>query len=243
MDSLRSAYATATGGGTPGRVPEAGRLPVVPGHEPVAREDLRGTVNRRTLRFPRGRPGRGLRAAGQRQVHADPPRRRPAGRPSAASTRRTSGSAGTRLLPRWLPYAVYRPLVRLAHYAGLRGALASGASVVVHDCGSQSWVRRWLGQGRAYGGGAALHLVLLDVPPETALRGQAERGRAVSGYAFLRHRRAVRQLHRGRRGRAAAGGLRLRGAAGPGRGRGAARRGLRVGARSGERRLCTRTVP
>jgi hypothetical protein len=39
-----------------------------------------------------------------------------------------------------------------------------------------------------------MHLVLLDVPPESALRSQAERGRTVSGYAFVRHRTAVRRL-------------------------------------------------
>ncbi|MDF3149308.1 ATP-binding protein, partial [Streptomyces sp. T21Q-yed] len=44
-------------------------------------------------------------------------------------------------MPRFLPYAVYRPLVRLAHYTGLRRALRSGEGVVVHDCGTQAWVR------------------------------------------------------------------------------------------------------
>lgn len=38
--------------------------------------------------------------------------------------------------PRLLPYALYRPLVRLAHYAGLRRALRTGEGVVVHDCGT-----------------------------------------------------------------------------------------------------------
>ncbi|MFJ9578243.1 AAA family ATPase [Streptomyces sp. NPDC101191] len=98
-------------------------------------------------------------------------------------------------LPRLLPYAVYRPLARLAHYAGLRRALRSGAGVVVHDCGTQSWVRGWLAR-EARRRGAALHLILLDVDPETARAGQAERGRGVSGYAFARHRRAVGRLVR-----------------------------------------------
>ncbi|GAA2225336.1 AAA family ATPase [Streptomyces amakusaensis] len=95
--------------------------------------------------------------------------------------------------PGFLPYAVYRPLVRLAHYAGLRRALRSGESVVVHDCGTQAWVRRWLAR-RARRRGAALHLVLLDVPPKVARQGQRERGRGVSGYAFARHRRGVGRL-------------------------------------------------
>ncbi|MEV1044806.1 AAA family ATPase [Streptomyces sp. NPDC049916] len=98
-------------------------------------------------------------------------------------------------LPPLLPYALYRPLVRAAHYLGLWTVLRSGASVVVHDCGTQTWVRRWLARhaGRR---GRALHLLLLDVDPETARRGQRERGRGVSGYAFARHRHAVARLIR-----------------------------------------------
>ncbi|WP_327435223.1 AAA family ATPase [Streptomyces sp. NBC_01236] len=95
----------------------------------------------------------------------------------------------------WLPYAVYRPLVRLAHYAGLRRALRSGTGVVVHDCGTQAWVRRWLAREARRRGGA-LHLLLLDVTPGTALDGQRERGRGVSRYAFARHRGAATRLLR-----------------------------------------------
>ncbi|MFJ9850004.1 AAA family ATPase [Streptomyces sp. NPDC101150] len=94
---------------------------------------------------------------------------------------------------RGLPYGVYRPLVRAAHYLGLRRALRSGASVVVHDCGTLAWVRRWVARSaRRRGGGA--HLVLLDVSPQVALSGQESRGRGVSGYAFARHRGAVGRL-------------------------------------------------
>ncbi|WP_406220107.1 AAA family ATPase [Streptomyces canus] len=94
-----------------------------------------------------------------------------------------------------LPYAVYRPLVRLAHYAGLRSALRSGEGVVVHDCGTQAWVRGWLAREARRRGGA-LHLLLLDVTADTALEGQRERGRGVSRYAFLRHRGAASRLIR-----------------------------------------------
>ncbi|WP_030667559.1 AAA family ATPase [Streptomyces cellulosae] len=96
-------------------------------------------------------------------------------------------------MPRFLPYAVYRPLVRLAHYAGLRRALRSGEGVVVHDCGTQAWVRSWLAREARRRGGT-LHLLLLDVTPDTALEGQRERGRGVSRYAFLRHRGAASRL-------------------------------------------------
>lgn len=96
-------------------------------------------------------------------------------------------------MPAALPYAVYRPLVRLAHYAGLYKALRSGKGVVVHDCGTQSWVRGWLAREARRRGGR-LHLLLLDVTPGTALEGQRERGRGVSRYAFLRHRHAAGRL-------------------------------------------------
>jgi hypothetical protein len=94
-----------------------------------------------------------------------------------------------------LPYAVYRPLVRLAHYAGLHRTLRSASGAVVHDCGTQTWVRGWLARAAGRRGGS-LHLVFLDVSPDTALDGQRERGRGVSRYAFLRHRRAAARLLR-----------------------------------------------
>ncbi|MGW1160655.1 AAA family ATPase [Streptomyces sp. NPDC002519] len=96
-------------------------------------------------------------------------------------------------LSRFLPYAVYRPLVRLAHYAGLRRALRTGTGVVVHDCGTQPWVRSWLARAARRRGGT-LHLLVLDVTTDAALAGQRERGRGVSRYAFLRHRRAAGRL-------------------------------------------------
>ncbi|GAA1372470.1 AAA family ATPase [Streptomyces beijiangensis] len=98
-----------------------------------------------------------------------------------------------RRMPAFLAYGGYRPLVRAAHYGGLWRALRSGRSVVVHDCGTQRWVQRWLAR-TARRRGRALHLLLLVVPPEVALAGQAERGREVSPYAFGRHRRAVERL-------------------------------------------------
>ncbi|MEV6314623.1 AAA family ATPase [Streptomyces sp. NPDC051776] len=98
-----------------------------------------------------------------------------------------------RVVPGFFPYALYRPLVRIAHYAGLRRALRSGDSVVVHDCGTLAWVRGWLARD-ASRRGRSLHMVLLDVEPEVALKGQATRGRGVSQFAFARHRRAVGRL-------------------------------------------------
>ncbi|MEU2714957.1 AAA family ATPase [Streptomyces sp. NPDC007205] len=96
-------------------------------------------------------------------------------------------------LPRALPYALYRPLVRLAHYAGLRRALRTGEGLVVHDCGTQRWVRAWLTRAARRRGGT-LHLLLLDVAPGTAREGQRTRGQGVSRYAFRRHRRTTARL-------------------------------------------------
>jgi hypothetical protein len=96
--------------------------------------DLRereGVARVRTLRYPAGDilvvsglPGGGKstlmrRGAGARLIGSQDVRLR--------WERRTSGL---------LPYAAYRPLVRIAHYAGLWQAVRSGASVVVHGCGT-----------------------------------------------------------------------------------------------------------
>ncbi|MFE9403754.1 AAA family ATPase [Streptomyces sp. NPDC006530] len=92
-----------------------------------------------------------------------------------------------------IPYALYRPLTRTAHFVRTWWALRSGDSLVVHDCGTQAWVRHWLGRG-ARRRGRALRLIVLDVPADVALEGQATRGRWVSKYAFARHRGAARRL-------------------------------------------------
>lgn len=158
----------------------------------VARSDLRGTADVRTLRFTEGDllvvsglPGSG-KSTLMGRVAAVPDT---VPRIDSQETRERWAAR----LPRRLPYALYRPLVRVAHYARLWRTLATGGSVVVHDCGTQSWVRGWLAR-HARRRGRALHLVLLDVPAATALHGQRQRGRGVSARAFARHLKAVRGL-------------------------------------------------
>ncbi|MET9811813.1 AAA family ATPase [Streptomyces sp. NPDC006355] len=187
-----TAYATTTGIALPEQPAAApARAACGPVPAPVVR-DLRERAGRgpRALLFgPRdlivvtGLPGSGKSTLMRRTV--------PGPRVDSQDTR----DRWDRRMPRFLPYAVYRPLVRLAHYAGLRRALRGGEGVVVHDCGTQAWVRRWLAREARRRGGT-LHLLLLDVTPEQALAGQRDRGRGVSRYAFLRHRAATNRLLR-----------------------------------------------
>ncbi|MFF5522272.1 AAA family ATPase [Streptomyces coeruleorubidus] len=196
-----TAYATTSGVALPEQPAAPARAACGPLPVPVVR-DLRERAGRsphallfgpRDLVVVTGLPGSGKSTLMRRTV--------PGRRIDSQDTRdRWDGR-----MPRFLPYAVYRPLVRLAHYAGLRRALRTGEGVVVHDCGTQAWVRRWLAREARRRGGA-LHLLMLDVTPEEALAGQRDRGRGVSRYAFLRHRAATtRLLHAVERGELPAG--------------------------------------
>ncbi|MFJ3792809.1 AAA family ATPase [Kitasatospora sp. NPDC090091] len=97
------------------------------------------------------------------------------------------------LMPAALPYAVYRPWARLEHFRLLRASVRRGGPLLVHDCGSRAWMRRWLAREAARQG-RVLHLVLLDVGAATALAGQRERGRWAPRRAFARHRRGLDRL-------------------------------------------------
>lgn len=171
-----------------------GGVPSAPGAPRVPVLDLRGPA-------PAGRDAL-LWPSGERVVVSGLP-----GSGKSTLMRRVTGPGGTpvrvdsqdarerwaRRLPRPMPYPLYRPLARLAHYATLWRALRSPASVLVHDCGRSSLVRRWLSRD-AHRRGRGVHLLLLDVPARTALAGQAERGRGVSRRAFRRHEQAMAGL-------------------------------------------------
>ncbi|MEV5148362.1 AAA family ATPase [Streptomyces sp. NPDC052727] len=186
-----SAYATDTGIAVPGQPSALARERGADRPAPVVRDlrDRGGRSPHALLFGPRdlvvitGLPGSGKSTLMHRAVTGH--------RVDSQDTRdRWDGR-----VPRCVPYALYRPLVRLAHYAGLRRALRTGEGVVVHDCGTQPWVRAWLAR-EARRRGATLHLLLLDVSAETARAGQRERGRGVSRYAFRRHRRTTARLLR-----------------------------------------------
>ncbi|MGO4455854.1 AAA family ATPase [Streptomyces sp. M-16] len=96
-------------------------------------------------------------------------------------------------LPGWLPYAVYRPWARLGHLRRLRSEIRGGGPLLVHDCGSRPWMRRWLAR-TALRAGRPLHMVVLDVGPREALLGQHSRRRVTSRRVFGVHRRGLARL-------------------------------------------------
>lgn len=100
-----------------------------------------------------------------------------------------------------IPYALWRPVVHVAHFAGIRAALRdTDGPVVIHDCATVGWARRVIAFWAA-GYGRELHMLLLDVPATVAKAGQHARGRRSNRMAFVLHcfrwRRLMEQLRAG----------------------------------------------
>ncbi|MEU7133691.1 AAA family ATPase [Streptomyces sp. NPDC046261] len=173
--------------------------------------DLRGAVDGvpATLSYPPGAvvvvsglPGSGKSTLLRRWAQAAPGDGE-RGVPSAVDPRAVHVACQA-VMPERLPYAVYRPWARLEHFRWLRTEVRGGGPLLVHDCGSRAWMRRWLARtaGRQ---GRELHLVLLDVGADEALAGQAARGRWASERVFARHRRGLDRLLHALSGQAAPG--------------------------------------
>ncbi|MFF2087115.1 AAA family ATPase [Nocardia sp. NPDC058176] len=144
-----------------------------------------------------GVPGAGKSTALHRFFAAGPDADRPV-RSAAGALVLDSNHTRNRLRHRFgrLPYALWRPLVHLAHYRAIRDTLReTEGPVAIHDCATFAWSRalitRWT---RA--GGRELHLVLIDVPATQARVGQVTRGRLVNGLAFTAHVRRWERMMR-----------------------------------------------
>ncbi|GAA1708622.1 ATP-binding protein [Streptomyces yatensis] len=98
-------------------------------------------------------------------------------------------------MPDWLPYGVYRPWARLRHFQWLRRRIRRMSPLLVHDCGSRPWLRRWLAR-HSRREQRELHVVLLDVGVDEALTGQKARGRWAPPCVFARHQRGLDRLLR-----------------------------------------------
>jgi hypothetical protein len=102
-----------------------------------------------------------------------------------------------RLLPAWVRYRWYRPLVHTLNAVRtlvliLRGPARSGWSMVVHDPATRPRRRRLVGRLARWRGWVPV-LVVIDVSRAEALDGQQRRGRVVASASFGNHWRRWQQ--------------------------------------------------
>ncbi|MFI5808525.1 AAA family ATPase [Streptomyces sp. NPDC051561] len=106
---------------------------------------------------------------------------------------RATRTAHEARMPSWLPYAVYRPWTRLQHMRWTHRAIRRPGPLLIHDCGSRAWMRRWLARSTQHAA-RPLHMVILDVGPQEALSGQQARQRFASQRVFSVHQRGLMKL-------------------------------------------------
>jgi predicted kinase len=91
------------------------------------------------------------------------------------------------VLPSWLPYRAYRPLVHLMHQLRvLLAAVRARGPVLVHDPATRACTRNALAL-LAWLSGRPAVFVWLDVSARRALDGQHARGRMIPPRSFARH--------------------------------------------------------
>jgi energy-coupling factor transporter ATP-binding protein EcfA2 len=89
-------------------------------------------------------------------------------------------------LLRPVPARARVPLVNATHVWWIARAVLRGDGVVAHTRGTWPHILHlfaWMARSH----GARVHLVLIDVDPGTALKGQVARGRVVTAVTFARH--------------------------------------------------------
>ncbi|MEU8271739.1 AAA family ATPase [Sphaerisporangium sp. NPDC049002] len=85
-----------------------------------------------------------------------------------------------------VPTRARTPIVHATHVSRIARAVLRGHAVVAHTRGTWPHILygfAWLARRR----GAAMHVILLDIPPQTARAGQYSRGRVVTAATFARH--------------------------------------------------------
>ncbi|MGW1676753.1 AAA family ATPase [Saccharopolyspora sp. NPDC002376] len=100
------------------------------------------------------------------------------------------------VLPSWLPYRYYRPVVHLAHRTRIAWfCLTAPGPVVAHEPATRATTRAvllvfgWMSRRQRV-------LVWLHADPDDALAGQHQRGRLIRSTSFDRHVQRADRMHR-----------------------------------------------